>query len=149
MNEIPIVFLDRSGHPTDDRISGAPCVRVGLRDYGSGNLPAGPFSVAEHWALIDTGADHVYADPTVLAEAGAAVWGSAHINQEGTTSPLHRCYVIFSQLTPRVAVQAVVMVRQFAAMQDPYRLALGRAALQSFTLTFNANDRPSKLVQID
>lgn len=121
MIDLPIFQNDTRYGPMGSR--GAPCVKIfaGLNQ-----------SLESMTALVDTGADFVYADPAFLQKINAPVLGETDVNGGGTHS--------YHAVTIRVPGHDELYVFRVIAREmpeDDYRLVLGRSFLQYCKLVYN------------
>lgn len=132
------------GASTDDVVLGSPCVGIwAVKDHNT--VPEHPTKTL---ALVDTGADHVYADPAVLASIGAPIIGSARgVNGSKNDHPIHQMGIIFPGFATVFSVRAIA--RDFSSEgRSAYQVVLGRSILRYFDVRFSPRIRNECYLEI-
>lgn len=107
-----------------------PCIQI---LFSSPDFPE-PNILEQLWALIDTGADHVFVDTEYMLSKGAAPVASRPVNSSMIGSIFNAKIAIPSFLDPStIEVCGIDLSRD----RLPYHVVLGRQFLASFRLEYD------------
>ncbi|WP_071832949.1 hypothetical protein [Pararhizobium antarcticum] len=140
---VQIKFIDNDHIETDDWINGHPCIKVGVF-YTPKPALGIDYSTTPAWALIDTGADHVYIEQEYLDNHQAPMGRPVHTNREMDASHIHRACVMVDQ-TGEVFDFQTVIGRRLTSSGQPFRVVLGRSFLSIFRFDFDPREKRALL----
>lgn len=132
---IPVFFVDPAGGLAAEPWQGKPCIRVVFHyDTKAGTGERVIYGVKETVALLDTGANLIFADPTLIAGAGCPAVGTATVAGATSTiqSTTHSAHLLFPAFGTQIGITAVStpLLQQGRA----YGLILGMRFLEFGTL---------------
>lgn len=142
---IPIRFLDGAGHPVSDPGLGQPFIKVVFQydaDFGKGLTGRTVSNYVEIDALIDTGADLIYADPDIVDPAQCPIFGTAKVY--GATASMdstqHKAHLFFPSFGTQIGVE--ITRTPLKNNNRSFSLILGIRFLElgSLHLDFSAGD---------
>ena len=115
-----------------------PCIRILI---SAPDFPE-PQVLEQLWALIDTGADHVFVDTEYMISKGAAPIANRPVNSSMIGSIFNATIAIPSILTP-----STIQVCGIDLSKDrlPYQIVLGRQFLASFRLEYDPSNGVHRL----
>lgn len=130
---LPVKFVMKDGTVSDDVIRGHPCVEIGLF-FSSTPTEGSSHNTVWAMALVDTGADFLYASPELLNSIGAPVIGSVgDVNGDTSGTAIRQVYLSFRDT--KLALQSIAIERDWKLFGgSPYPIVLGRHILKDFKL---------------
>ncbi len=122
---LPITFIEPGGSPTADHVHGSPCLDITFMSPG--------YRAAAVKGLIDTGADYVYLDRSVISLLNCPVVKTVTAN--GAPATVHQVTISLPSLRLELPIQ--VCAFNVRAQGNGFDAILGRQFLQHGRLIFD------------